>query len=135
VRGSDFWFCTRGRDGQCLARGTHVAEVVGGPAYDEELVGHLLVLLGHGVRSGLSEHADGAEKSEADTETDGNAPGNAGAGTRGIDGTGTVGTESDPVSCQRSRVSYEPWLSAIAMHLRSCCVFGTVRELGVRSFI
>ena len=73
-----------------------------GVAYDEKLVGLLLVLLGHGVRSRLSEHADSAEESEGDTETDGDTPGDAGAGTRRVDGTGAVRTESNPVSYQEN---------------------------------
>lgn len=70
-------------------------------SYDEELVRHLLVLLGHGVRSGLGEETDGAEESEADTETNSNTPSDASAGTRGVLGAGTVRTEGDPVSCNQ----------------------------------
>lgn len=65
--------------------------------YDEELVGLLLVLLGHGVRRGTAEEADDTEESERGTKTEGNTPGDASARTRGVLGTGTVRTEGNPV--------------------------------------
>jgi hypothetical protein len=95
--GSDFCFW---RIGQFVFRTASSVERDWVVSYDEELVRHLLVLLGHGVRSGLGEETDGAEESEADTETDGNTPSDASAGTRGVLGAGAVRTESDPVSCK-----------------------------------
>jgi hypothetical protein len=69
-----------------------------GEAHNEKLVGQLLVFLGHSVRRRLREHADGTEDAQAGGNSDENSPGDLGAGTRGVDSTGTVSTECDEVS-------------------------------------
>ena len=66
-------------------------------AYLEELVGRLLVLLGHGGGHRLGKDADGGEDGEADTDTEGDAPSDAGVGAGRVDGAGAMGTKSDPV--------------------------------------
>lgn len=70
----------------------------GGEAYDEELVALLLVLLGHGVGDGLSEEADDGEEAEAGDEANDDTVGDTGVGAWGVDGTGAVRAESNPVS-------------------------------------
>jgi hypothetical protein len=67
--------------------------------YLEELVGLLLVLLGHGVRSGLGNNTDSTEESDTGGETNEDTPGDAGTGSRGVGSAGTVRTEGNPVSC------------------------------------
>lgn len=75
-------------------------------AYDHLLVGCLLPLLVHGVRSRLSEHADETEDADTGAEASNDTPEDAGVGARGILSTGTVGTESDPVSYINSMLAF-----------------------------
>ena len=70
--------------------------------YLEELVGLLLVLLGHGVRSRLSNKADHAEETNTGSEANEDTPGDASVGSRRVLSTGAVGTESNPVSYQEN---------------------------------
>lgn len=65
--------------------------------HDEELVGLLLVFLGHGVRSGLGGQADGTEDGDRGEDSKGDTPGDAGVGAGRVSGAGTMGAESDPV--------------------------------------
>lgn len=68
--------------------------------HDEELVGFLLVFFGHGVRSGLGGHTDGTEDGDGGEDSQGDTPGDAGIGAGRVLGAGTMGAESDPVSCE-----------------------------------
>lgn len=45
----------------------------------------------------LGKRSNGSEDGKAGSKTDGNAPGNASIGTRGVNSTGAMGTKSDPV--------------------------------------
>lgn len=74
--------------------------------YNKKLVRRLLVLLGHGVRSGLGEESDEAEESEAGSEANSHTPGDAGVGTGGVDGTGAVGSKGNPVRCKTEPSQY-----------------------------
>jgi hypothetical protein len=69
--------------------------------YLEVLVGSLLPLLVHGVRSRLGGQSDGGEESETGGQADDNAPGNAGTSSGRVSGTGAVRAESNPVCCIR----------------------------------
>lgn len=71
----------------------------------DELVRGLLVLLGHGGRRGLGEHAHGSEEPQRDTETNGDVESDLAALIGGSLSTGAVGTESDPVCCRERKVS------------------------------
>jgi hypothetical protein len=74
----------------------------------EDLVGSLLPLLGHGVRSRLGSETDGTEDGNAGSDTGDDTPEDAAVGAGGVLGTGAVGTEGDPVSCQlNARVSQD----------------------------
>jgi hypothetical protein len=64
----------------------------------EELVGLLLVLLGHGVRSRLSDKADQAEETDTGSDTNEDTPGDTGVGSRGVFSAGAVRAEGNPVS-------------------------------------
>lgn len=68
-----------------------------GNAYNEQLVGGLLPLLVHGVRSRLGKEADNAKEGEGDGDAGHGAPENLGVGARRVNGTGAVRTECDPV--------------------------------------
>lgn len=67
--------------------------------YEKELVGLFLVLLGHGVRSGLGHGADGSEDGDRSADAESNAPSNAGVGARRIGSAGSMGTKGNPVGC------------------------------------
>jgi len=84
-----------------VSKGESRQVVITGAAYLEELVGSLLVLLGHGGRDGLGEGPDGGEDGEADTEAESDAPGDTGVGAGRVDGAGAMGTEGDPVGWMR----------------------------------
>lgn len=73
----------------------------------EKLVGSLLPLLVHGVRSRSGSETDGTEDSNAGGDTRENTPEDAGTRAGRVLSTGTVGTESDPVGYQLdTRVSW-----------------------------
>lgn len=72
-----------------MKRGTHL----------EELVGCLLVLLGHGGRRGLGEGAEGAEDGEAQQDTTGGVEKDVTALIRGREGAGAMGAEGEEVGC------------------------------------
>ena len=67
--------------------------------YEKEFVGLFLVLLGHGVRSGLGRHADGSEDGNRSADTESDAPGDAGVGARRVGSAGSMGTKGNPVGC------------------------------------
>lgn len=83
----------------CVACVSHVHDGIGrdSHAYLEELVGRLLVFLGHGGGLRLGKGADDAEDGEAGTEAHDDAPGDAGVGAGRVDSAGAMGTEGDPV--------------------------------------
>lgn len=66
-------------------------------SYLEVLVGCLLVFPVHGARGGAGEEAHRTEDGEAGQEADHCVEENLASLTRGIQGTGTVRTEGDPV--------------------------------------
>jgi hypothetical protein len=66
---------------------------------DEKLVGSLLPLLVHGVRTRLGHEADEAEEGQAGSQAGEDAPGDARARAGRVGGTGTVRTKGDPVGC------------------------------------
>lgn len=86
----------------------------GGKTYDEQLVGSLLPLLVHGVRSRVGEETDHAEDTEGDTNTGNGAPEDLSAAARRVLGAGAVRAESDPVSCEMSVLLF----SVVAWALR-----------------
>ena len=67
--------------------------------YEKTLVGSLLPLPGHGVRSRVGEVSGQSKEGEADTEANSDTPGDLGVGARGVHGTRTVRTEGNPVCC------------------------------------
>jgi hypothetical protein len=69
-------------------------------AYLGVFVGGLLPLLGHGLGQGLAEQVDNVEDTERGESELGHLEEDLPALTLGSLGTGTVGTESDPVSCR-----------------------------------
>jgi hypothetical protein len=79
----------------------------------EELVGLLLVLLGHCVRSRLSDKADHAEETDTGSDTNEDTPGDAGVGSRGVLSAGTVRAEGNPVS---SFLLLEGQLGPVGLH-------------------
>jgi hypothetical protein len=66
----------------------------------EVLVRSLLPFPGHCVRGGTGERPHRGEEDEADTDGDGGVEGDLPALVGGRLGTGTVGTEGDPVCCR-----------------------------------
>lgn len=58
-------------------------------------------LLGHGLRLGLGEEVDDVEKTERDSDELGHLEGDLDTLTLGGLGTGSVGTEGNPVSCKK----------------------------------
>ena len=71
----------------------------------EELVGHLLVLLGHGSRRRLGKHAEDDEDSQGSQDTNGGAKKNTLAfAWRGFS-SGAMRAERDPVCCRQEAPS------------------------------
>lgn len=68
-----------------------------GYTYAKVLVGLLLVLLGHSVRSGLGSHADGGEDGDGSANTESDTPGDAGVGAGRVGSAGSMGTKGNPV--------------------------------------
>jgi hypothetical protein len=80
---------------------------------EEQLVGSLLPLAGHGVRRGLSEETGHGEEAEADTKADGDTPGNLCVGAGRLLGTGAVRAKGNPVS---SLLLLDSELAPAALH-------------------
>lgn len=81
-----------------VALGGDTGEGVG-PLLLEVLVGLLLPLPGHGVRSRAGERPHGGEDDEAGEEAEGSVESDLLALAGRSLGAGTVGTESNPVGC------------------------------------
>ena len=73
--------------------------------HSEELVGSLLVLLGHRAGCRLGEHAHRSENSERGTDTHEGVENDLAALIGSRLGTRAVGTEGDPVGCRNVMVS------------------------------
>ena len=72
----------------------------GGVTYEKELVGCLLVLLGHGGWWASGEETDSGEDAEGDGDAGECESEDLPSLSWGRDGTRTVGTEGDPVGCR-----------------------------------
>jgi hypothetical protein len=91
--------CALGLESRLVAE--RVDQATDGLTYLDEFIRGLLVLLGHGRRRRLGEHAHGREESERDADTDGNVESDLAALIGRRYGTGAVSTEGDPVGCWR----------------------------------
>jgi len=70
-----------------------------GRAHLEELVGRLLILLGHGGRRGVGESAEATEDGEASQEATDRVQKDVTALIGGREGAGAMGAEGEEVGC------------------------------------